>query len=128
VSEQSLEERYGATRPGNRLGWLVGVALLALGFVAWVVWAALSSASDGDGATLRSYEVVSEHQTRVQLDVHRTAGHRLVCTVTAQAEDHAVVGEKQVSVPGAGAAQDITLTVSVKTDREATTAVVSDCR
>jgi Domain of unknown function (DUF4307) len=125
--EQSLEDRYGAPRPGRRVGWLVAVGVLVVGFVAWVVWAALSHAAPSTGATLRSYEVLSEHRTRVQLDVHQAAGQPLVCTVTTQAPDHAVVGEKRVRLPAADVAQDIAVTVAVKTDRAATTAVVSDC-
>lgn len=125
--EQSLADRYGAPSAAGRRGWLLAVAALAAVFVAWVVWAALHSASPGYGARLQSYDVVSPHEVRVELDAHLAADRSLVCTVTAQAADHSVVGETQVRVP-AGVARDLTVTRSVKTDREATTAVVSDCR
>lgn len=126
MSEQPLEDRYGAPRPGRRLAWLVGVGVLAIGFVAWVVWAGLGQASPGYGATLRSYQVLSQHQTRVRLDVSGAVGQSFVCTVTAQAEDHAVVGEESVRLTGSATGR--TVTMSVKTDRKATTAVVSNCR
>ncbi len=124
--EQSLEDRYGVPSTRRRLAWFSGVAMLAAGFVAWVVWAALSQASPGYGATLRSYEVVSEHQVHVQLDVHRPAGRPVVCLVTAQASDHAVVGQQQVRVRS-GPEGDLSVASSVKTDRRATTAVGSGC-
>lgn len=124
--EQSLTDRYGARSPAGRIGWLLGVTALAVAFLAWVVWAALDSAPPGYGAKLHSYEVISEHEVQVTLDARRAANRPLACTVTAQAEDHSVVGETEVEIPP-GAAGDITVTASVKTDREATTALVSGC-
>jgi Domain of unknown function (DUF4307) len=126
--EQSLDDRYGRPSPTRRIAWWIGITTSAVAFLAWVVWAALGSASSaGYGATLRSYDVISPHLVRVQLDVHRAADRPFLCTVTAQADDHSVVGETQVRVPR-GAESDLTVTASVKTDREATTAVLSTCR
>lgn len=125
--EQSLADRYGTRSRTNRLTSILGVGALAVAFGAWLVWAALGHSSPGYGAKLQSYDVVSPHQVRVQLLAHRADHQPLVCTVTAEAADHSVVGETQVRVP-LGAAGDLTVTAAVKTDREATTAVVSTCR
>lgn len=124
--EQSLADRYGDA-PAGRSGWVLGVGMLGAAFVAWVVWAALAHSSPGYGATMHSYDVVSAHEVRVQLDAHRSTDRLLVCTVTAQAKDHSVVGETQVRVP-LGPEGDVHVSASVKTDRQATTAVVSACR
>lgn len=124
--EQSMAERYGDTSPAAKRARILAVGLLFLALVAWAVWAALDHASPAYGARIRSYDVVSPHQVRVQLDVHRLADAGFGCTVTAQAEDHSVVGEKLVQVPR-GAAGDLVVTTSVVTDREATTAVISNC-
>ena len=124
TAEQSLADRYGdRSRHWARL-LLIGV--LALGFVGWVGWAALDHASPRYGAKIRSYDVTSPHTVKVVLDARRPEHQPLVCTVTAQAEDHAVVGEARVRVP-IGAEGDVTVSATVRTDRQATTAVVSGC-
>jgi diadenosine tetraphosphatase ApaH/serine/threonine PP2A family protein phosphatase len=126
ADEQPLENRYGERPPSSRVIRLLGVGALALAFLAWVVWATLGNESPGYGATLRSYEVVSPHEVRVQLDAHRPAHQLLVCDVSAQAQDHSVVGETLVRVPR-GPEGDVVVTARVKTDRLATTAVLSTC-
>ncbi len=125
-AEQSLADRYGAPSPGRRLGGLLAIGGVAVAFLGWVVWATLGHESPGYGAQLHSYVVLSEHRVRVWLDAHRTTDRSFACTLTAQAEDHSVVGETRVPVP-AGAAGDLKLRASIKTDRRATTAVVSEC-
>ncbi len=125
--EQSLAERYGTTSRIRRVTWIVAITALAVGFLAWLVWAALAQGSPGFGAALRSYDVVSNHRVRVLVTVHRAAGTSLVCTVTAQAVDHAIVGEEQVAIQ-AGPEGDFTVPMSLRTDRRATTATVSSCR
>jgi uncharacterized protein DUF4307 len=128
AEEQPLDQRYGGDRSStSRIAWRIAVGALAVAFLAWVTWAALGSASPGGGAVLRSYDVVSAHKVRVQLDVPRPAHRPLVCMVTAQADDHSVVGQTQVRVP-LGPQGDIVVTTTVKTDREAATAVLSSCR
>jgi Domain of unknown function (DUF4307) len=126
AGEQSLADRYGERSSSRRIIGLLGVAALALAFLAWVVWATLGNESSGYGATLRSYHVVSPHAVRVQLDAHRPAQQLLVCDVSAQAQDHSVVGETEVAVPR-GPEGDVVVTATVKTDRRATTAVLSTC-
>jgi Domain of unknown function (DUF4307) len=127
-AEQSLAERYGAISRRRRLRWGgAALVLVVVGSLAWLVWAALAQQSPGYGAALRSYDVVTKHRVRVVLAVHRATGKGLVCTVTALAVDHAVVGEREVGIE-AGPEQDLTVPVVVKTDRRATTATVTGCR
>ncbi|MGI8887380.1 MAG: DUF4307 domain-containing protein [Nocardioidaceae bacterium] len=123
---QSLADRYGAPSPVRRVATVAVLGLLVAAFLSWLLWAALHSASTDAGARVRSYDVVSPHEVRMVLDVHRPENAVFVCTVTAQAADHAVVGEREVRVPP-GEEADVTLPVSITTDREATTAFVSDC-
>jgi len=121
-----MAERYGAPSPYRRIVTVVLLSLLVAAFLGWLTWAALDHASAPAGARVRSYDVVSPHEVRVLLDVHRPDNAVLRCTVTAQAVDHTVVGEKAVRVPP-GAEGAMTLRVSVTTDREATTAHISGC-
>lgn len=123
---QSMADRYGGPSPLRRVTGGVLLVLVVAAFLGWLLWAALHSASSAAGARVQSYDVVSTHEVRAVLDVHRSQDAALVCTVTAQAVDHAVVGEREVRVPP-GDEGDLSLTVSITTDREATTAVVSGC-
>lgn len=123
---QSLAERYGVRSPYRRLLTVALLSLLVAAFLGWLIWAALDHSSQPAGARVRSYDVVSPHEVRVLLDVHKPENTGLVCTVTAQAVDHSVVGEKVVRVRP-GAESDLTVRASVTTDREATTAHVSGC-
>ncbi len=121
-----MADRYGVPSRQGRVATIALLVLLVAAFLVWLLWAALHHASGAAGARVHSYDVVSPHEVRLLLDVHRPQEAVLVCTVTAQAVDHAVVGERVVRVPP-GDEGDLTLKVSITTDREATTAVVSGC-
>lgn len=124
--QQSMTERYGVPSPYRRVVTVVLLSLLVAAFLGWLIWAAVDHASAPAGARVRSYDVVTPHEVRVLLDVHRAENAVLVCTVTAQAVDYSVVGEKVVRIPP-GAEGDLTVRASITTDREATTADVSEC-
>jgi hypothetical protein len=71
--------------------------------------------------------VIDEHEVRVAVELTRHDGQAIVCDVVAQADDHTTVGEGTVTAP-AGPSSHLTATASVRTDREATSATVSNCR
>lgn len=124
---QTMVQRYGAPRWSGR--WqrsLLGLALAGL-LVAWVIWAALGQQTPRAVAVLHSYDVSSPHTISVTLDVSRTDHGPVSCTVTAQAEDHSVVGQQVVHVP-AGSASTVTARAVVRTNRTAVTAIVGRCR
>lgn len=125
-TDQSMAQRYGVSSTYRRITTAVLLGLVVAAFLGWVVWAALNHASADAGARVRSYNVVSAHKVTVRLDVHRPQNEAVVCTLTARAEDHTVVGEQIVRVPP-GEEGDLTVTTAITTDREATTAVVSGC-
>lgn len=125
AAEQLLVDRYGAPSPYRRIVTVALLSLLVVAFLSWLVWAAVGRTSPGAGVRVRSYDVVSPHEVRVELDVHR-GEEPAVCTISAQAADHSVVGEERVRVPP-GADADFTMAVSITTDREATTAVAAGC-
>jgi hypothetical protein len=105
----------------------VSVAAVALAFLAWLGWAAWDHSHPDVTGQLHGYDVVSPHQVRVVIDITRTDGQHVVCDVLAQAEDHSAVGETQVAVR-AGGADTVQVSAVIRTDREATTATVSNCR
>jgi hypothetical protein len=122
-----MQERYGVRSAASRrvTATVVGVvAALALG---WLGWAAWSQATPDVDAALRSFDVVSDHEVEMVVDVHRESGDVVRCDVSAQADDHSVVGEDDIVVP-AGDQGDLRVSVTLRTSRRATSATVHDCR
>jgi len=125
TAPQTLDERYGR---GRSPGWLpyILVGALAAVLLAWLVWAAWQHATPDVRGELRGYEVVSDHEISVKIDVVRSGGAAVACTVRALAEDHSVVGEDVVTL-AAGEAGSLGIEASIETDRRATAATVTDC-
>jgi hypothetical protein len=119
-------ERYGAPRPWVR-PLLVGVTvLLAAAGAAWVLWAGLYHAQPDVAARLRGFEVLSDRTVSATIDVERSPGTAAVCLLEAQASDHFVVGERQVRIP-AGPEDTLSRTYRIRTERQATNAVLDGC-
>ena len=123
TGRQTLEQRYGA--PASGRGLLVAAGVLAAALLAWLVWVALSGGTRVD-ATVQSFQVRSPHSVALVVTIHRSDESPVRCTVSAQAEDHSVVGEDVVELP-AGAARDVRVERTLRTDREAVAVRVSDC-
>ena len=125
TASQTLDERYGRGRSPGWLPYLLvgGLAAILLG---WLVWAGWEHATPDVRGELRGYEVVSDHEVTVRIDVVRSDGAAVSCTVQALAEDHSVVGEDVVSL-AAGRSGSLGLEASIATDRRATAATVTDC-
>ena len=127
VRRQTLDERYGVESPTRRRVKQVAVAAVVLALLGWLGWAAWSHSQGDVAGRLKAFDVVSEHEVEVAVVVSRPAGQAVVCDVIAQAEDHSTVGEGLVKVP-AGDVRDLTATATIRTDREATSVTVSNCR
>jgi hypothetical protein len=127
VRRQTLDERYGVESPTRRRVKQVAVAAVVLALLGWLGWAAWSQSQGDVTGRLKAFDVVSEHQVEVAVVVSRPAGQAVVCDVVALADDHSAVGEGQAKVP-AGDARDLTATVTIRTDRLATSVTVSNCR
>jgi hypothetical protein len=118
-----LNSRYGSRR---RPRWLwpgvatVGIAL-GIAFAAWVGFQ-----DDPVTGRLWGYDVVSDRQVSVKLDVIRPDPIDVTCTVYAQAEDHSIVGEKTVDVP-ASEREKVRVSIDIETEREAVTGVLRTC-
>jgi hypothetical protein len=122
----ALAERYGRHDPGRRrlvvaASGIVGV--LALGWLAWVVWFA-STPEVQSG--LRTFEVVDAQRATAEVTV--TLGSPDVeasCLVRATAADSSVVGEQSFEITGVSGAQRVD--VEVRTEREATSVEMVGC-
>ncbi|UYM06394.1 DUF4307 domain-containing protein [Solicola gregarius] len=125
MTNDVLERRYGATRTRR---WPVITAASVLGVVAlaWVTWVAL----DQDrplSYQLSGYDVVSDTQTVLTIELNRDDGHAVECEIYAQADDHSIVGERTVSVP-AGESGTVRVDEPIKTERRAVNGVLRTCR
>ncbi len=127
VRRQTLDERYGVESPTRRRAKQVVAAAVALALLGWLGWAAWSHGHTDVTGRLKTFEVVSIHEVEVSVVLTRHQGQAVVCDVVAQAEDHATVGEGQLNAP-AGSSSQLTVTATIRTDREATSATVSNCR
>jgi hypothetical protein len=78
-------------------------------------------------AEVYGYDVVSDHRVDITMNVHRTDPVAVECTVYARAEDHAIVGEKTVTVP-ADDDEDVRVPVSLETERRAVTGILRMCQ
>lgn len=119
-----LSDRYG-TRGRRRWLWpVVAVLGVALG-VAWAAWVGFQPRPVT--AEVFGYEVVDDHRVDITLNVHRPEPLAVECTVYAQSEDHAVVGEKTVTVP-AGDRETTRVRIELETERRAVTGVLRMCQ
>ena len=118
-----LSSRYG-TRSRPRWLWpavaVIGI-VLGVSFAAWVGFQ-----DKPVTGRLWGYDVKSDHEVVVTLDVIRPDPLDVRCTVYAQAEDHSVVGEKTVDVP-ASEAEKTRVTIRIETERRAVNGVLRTC-
>lgn len=122
-----MQERYGVRPAGWGRVTVTLVAFVAGLALAWIGWAAWSQATPDVDAGVRSFDVVSPHEVEVVVDVRRESRDAVRCDLSAQADDHSVVGEDELVVP-AGEERYLPVTVTLRTSRQATTATVDNCR
>jgi hypothetical protein len=127
VRRQTLEERYGVESPTRRRTKQVAVAAVVLALLGWLGWAAWEHSQADVTGRLQTFDVIDEHEVRIGVVLTRNDGQAVACDVIAQADDHTTVGEGTVTAPP-GPSNQLTATATVRTDREATTATVSNCR
>ncbi len=122
-----MEERYGVQPARHRILTVSALAGLAAAALGWLLWAAWEHSTPDVRGGLRSFSVVSQHQVDVLIDIQRADGDAVTCSVKAQATDHSIVAEDEVEVP-AGDAGSFVVEASIKTERKATSASVTNCR
>lgn len=105
----------------------LGAGLVAAAFLGWLAWVILEHSNPEVTSEMVSFDVVDQHTATATFTVaRRTPEVEASCLLRAQAPDHAVVGELNVTV-GPGGERVQTLTETVRTEREATTVDVVGC-
>jgi hypothetical protein len=123
------EGRYGRgadadARTDRRLrlvGAVLGVVLLL--FVGWIGWDKLAGTEVS--AEVIKFQVVSDQEVQVHVEVRKDAGVTAVCTLRSLAEDHGEVGRKDVRL-----AQDsdrVDTVVTIRTTSRGTSAELVGC-
>jgi hypothetical protein len=116
-----LADRYGAPSRWRRpatIGIAVALAVVSLGWLGWTVWFHSTPAVT---SSLVTFDVTSDHETRVRLDVKLADDVEASCRLRAFAEDHTTVGELAFT-PVDGNNE-----VVIRTERRATTVEKLGC-
>jgi Domain of unknown function (DUF4307) len=122
VVAQRLARRYGRDRSrGRKLAGFVAVLAIAGVALAWLGWAAWDRATPEVQSELIGWDVESEHEVSVTLEVDLRDGVVATCRVLARSEDHAPVGELAFTP------DDGTNVVSIRTERRATAVEKAGC-
>lgn len=128
VREGLPEGRYGRSadaRADRRLkivGSVLGVGLLAV--VGWIGWDYVAGQSVS--AEVIKFQVVSDAEVKVHLEVRKDAGVTGVCTLISQDRDHAEVGRADFTF--AQRASRVDEMVSLKTTGRATMIELVGCQ
>jgi hypothetical protein len=125
-SADLMAQRYGAGRRGSRRLLIGAVSVVTVLALSWLVWIAWHHANPDIRGELSSYEVLSDHEVKVVIEVRRSTSESVECTVQAQADSHGIVADQQVTIP-AGSDGDIQFSTTVPTERRATAVTVANC-
>ena len=126
ADRERLARRYPKPRLPRPL-LIAIVAVIALLSLTWLIRTALHHAEPVVSAQVPGYTVLSNTKIKVTVTVDRpNPSIPVTCRVSARAVDFQPVGELNVPF-GPTADKVVNQTVTIKTVRRATTAVVTDC-
>ena len=126
AARAAMPQRYGPQRRWTSRVVIGAGALVTVAGLVWLVWAASTHATPDVSAGVTGYEVVSSSRTDITVEVHRRVGGQVRCDVYAQAADTTIVGERRVLLD-AGGPGTVTTTITIATERRATTALLREC-
>ncbi|MEG9227272.1 DUF4307 domain-containing protein [Aeromicrobium sp. Sec7.5] len=118
-----LTDRYGTRTSPRWLWWVVAGVGISLG-VAWAAWIALQPRPVS--TEVYSFDVVSDTQIDLELEIIRPEPTAVTCSVYAQALDHSIVGEKTITIP-ASDREIVRHPLTLTTTERAVTGVIRSC-
>lgn len=95
---EALRRRYGTDR--SRAGVLVVIALVAIPFLGWVVWAGLQQAHQEIRWQTVGFSDATDESVSINFEVVMSPGSSAECTVRALDVQGVEVGRAQVPVTG----------------------------
>ena len=123
--DELMASRYGIPDHRSR-PLLITIALLAVLFVGWVVWAATEQANQDVRWVTVGYSDVSDSSITINFDVFKPAGTNVVCTVRALDTFSVEVG--RADVPIAAQESDAHVTYTLKVTSRPTSVDVTNCQ
>ena len=121
-----LAARYGTPSRARRPVFVAVVALLVVAGLGWLLWVVLFHGRPQVTSQMVGFDVDGQHRTVARFTVvRRAADVEASCLLRAFADDHSVVGER--TVPVTGSPSTSTLSVAVRTERQATTVDLVGC-
>jgi hypothetical protein len=128
MAQDVLAERYGTGSSWRRPAVVAGSALLAVLFLGWLGWSALTHSDPDVSSEMVAYEITDDHEALARMRVELSADDVVAsCLLRATAEDHTIVGELSFEVGRADLVEGSTLERSVRTERRATTVELLGC-
>lgn len=121
ASTPELDDRYGRTPTWRQPFGKAIVALIVVGFCAWVAWVAVEHSTPDVDGELVSFDITSPHEVSSRINVVLGDGVDATCRLRAMAEDKHTVGDLAFS-PTKGYND-----VVVRTEREATSVELLGC-
>lgn len=129
MTNEYLANRYGKTASkvrNQRILWTaVGALLLAL-FMVWALMVNFATPAKIT-AEIKNFTVQNELQTEVTIKVSNPTKQDGVCAINVLDVGYAVVGYKEIEVPGSLGATPV-ISTSVNTNNLAVSATVDTCR
>lgn len=119
---REAEDDARADRRLRLVGSVLGVVLLL--FVGWIGWDKLTGTEVS--AELIKFQVVSDQEVQVHIEVRKDTGVTAVCTLRSLAEDHSEVGRKDVRLNQHTGRIDTVVTI--RTTSRGTTAELVGCQ
>lgn len=119
-----LSDRYGTRERRPRLWWVVAAVGISIG-VAWSAWVAFQPREVS--AQVFGYNVISDSETVVSIDVVRHVDRAVQCTVYVLAKDHSNVGERSVVIDATSPLQT-RVDVDVQTQGRGVTGLLRGCQ
>jgi hypothetical protein len=121
-----LTARYGGPSRARRPLVVAVAVLLAVAGLAWLAWAMLGQGRPDVSSQLVGYHVRGEHAATATFTVvRRRADVPATCRLQATAADHAVVGQRAVTVRAGASTSRVRATL--RTERRATTVGLVGC-
>lgn len=121
-----LAERYGVPNPSRRRWLVAGVTALAVVSLGWLAWAAIYQSTPQVRSAIVGFDVQGERQATATFEVRRSSSDvEASCLLRAISEDKSVVG--QLTTPVTSGAETQRVTVTVRTERRATTVELMGC-
>ena len=119
-----LEERYGVGRSPLVVGTIV--ALVALPFLGWVVWAGLLQADQDLRWSTTGFRDATDTSVVVEFDVFLPADSKVTCTVRAFDRRGVEVGRAEV--PVTSESSDTRVVYALPVTARPSSALVETCR